>query len=711
MAKQVINFGTTINDGTGDSLRNGAQKINSNFTELYDLLGGSESISIVTNITAGPGLVASSSSGDITVRTLPATTTQPGSVIVGNGVTVNADGVISVPTYSLPRASTNILGGIKVGSNLEINNDGVLSAIATPYTLPTASLTVKGGIKVGNGLEMVDGFLNVTTSEIAAALQSGAVTVQLEDDGDVTGRLKASGPLIVLAGGQESNDNYVQLQWTQDRDNPDLVKSNYLWLDTNGISLSTTNPVETEFLSLYTNTLFYNTQGTLTFNDLGQAGPVQSPEGIDLYASEGMNWTQLNYGNRNIVWVTENGAYIDVSTDPAPAPASRWEFNLDATTVIPGSIEIKGDTTLALVEFNELTADRNLKLAEINDLQGQIGSKGSELTFWQGVLASGPLNPQYGQASTRINELNLEIVALQGELSVANGEIEIIQNNLNAVTSLLSNPSVTLTYVVEDGVLDINNGAVRFPDGTIQTTAYLGTALPDITVDRLTNGDNEVILGSDGTLTVDGTIYSASNMSVESITDTSITAGTDLKLYSSGLFALRNYSTTDSVAISTQYNSEDENIWLFNADGTITFPDNSVQTTAYNNNITNQSDDNSTILTVGSTMTRELLKVRITVTNSTEVVVEFNYANPETSVILSGNNGTTNFFNGPTTVLSGNVIYYPITTAPLTQIGDLVTAVIADHSFHKMYRITAMYRDIPDETTVASVYCTIEQLM
>ena len=36
MAKQVINIGTTANDGTGDPLRSAFDKVNDNFTELYD---------------------------------------------------------------------------------------------------------------------------------------------------------------------------------------------------------------------------------------------------------------------------------------------------------------------------------------------------------------------------------------------------------------------------------------------------------------------------------------------------------------------------------------------------------------------------------------------------------------------------------------------------------------------------------------------------
>jgi hypothetical protein len=39
MAKYSINRGTTANDGTGDNLRAGADKVNLNFTEIYTAIG------------------------------------------------------------------------------------------------------------------------------------------------------------------------------------------------------------------------------------------------------------------------------------------------------------------------------------------------------------------------------------------------------------------------------------------------------------------------------------------------------------------------------------------------------------------------------------------------------------------------------------------------------------------------------------------------
>jgi hypothetical protein len=40
MAQEIINIGTTPNDGTGDSLRDGGTKINNNFTEIYNFTNG-----------------------------------------------------------------------------------------------------------------------------------------------------------------------------------------------------------------------------------------------------------------------------------------------------------------------------------------------------------------------------------------------------------------------------------------------------------------------------------------------------------------------------------------------------------------------------------------------------------------------------------------------------------------------------------------------
>lgn len=50
MTRQAISTGSAANDGTGDTLRQAAQKINENFVELYQFLGGGDSNLLSTQI-------------------------------------------------------------------------------------------------------------------------------------------------------------------------------------------------------------------------------------------------------------------------------------------------------------------------------------------------------------------------------------------------------------------------------------------------------------------------------------------------------------------------------------------------------------------------------------------------------------------------------------------------------------------------------------
>ena len=68
MAKLGISTGSSPNDGTGDSLIDGAVKANSNFTEIYTAIGDGTTIAIpVTSVTAGAGINVSGSTGSVTI--------------------------------------------------------------------------------------------------------------------------------------------------------------------------------------------------------------------------------------------------------------------------------------------------------------------------------------------------------------------------------------------------------------------------------------------------------------------------------------------------------------------------------------------------------------------------------------------------------------------------------------------------------------------
>jgi len=91
MAYQALGLGTTANDGTGDSLRTGGDKINDNFVELYTKLGNGSALTAdtVTLLTAAQTLT----NKNLTSPTITGTGAIAG-VFTGN-ITGNVTGNVS----------------------------------------------------------------------------------------------------------------------------------------------------------------------------------------------------------------------------------------------------------------------------------------------------------------------------------------------------------------------------------------------------------------------------------------------------------------------------------------------------------------------------------------------------------------------------------------------------------------------------------------
>ena len=98
MAKQTINLGSSPNDGTGDHLRAGGDKINDNIDELYTALGDGTDLKIVVAGASSNQILqwstsnnrfeptASAAAGDISVDTTPQ---------LGGDLDVNGNKIIS----------------------------------------------------------------------------------------------------------------------------------------------------------------------------------------------------------------------------------------------------------------------------------------------------------------------------------------------------------------------------------------------------------------------------------------------------------------------------------------------------------------------------------------------------------------------------------------------------------------------------------------
>ena len=98
MAKQTLGLGSSANDGTGDSLRIGGDKINDNFDELYTAIGTGTALNITTAGASSNQILqwstsnnrfeptASAAAGDISVDTTPQ---------LGGDLDVNGNKIIS----------------------------------------------------------------------------------------------------------------------------------------------------------------------------------------------------------------------------------------------------------------------------------------------------------------------------------------------------------------------------------------------------------------------------------------------------------------------------------------------------------------------------------------------------------------------------------------------------------------------------------------
>lgn len=157
MAKQVINIGSTANDGTGDPLRTAFDKINDNFTELYDDDAGD-----VGSIVAGDAISVSSATGDVTVNVSGLTTSEIAAatlVIESEGIGSN-DNDTTLPTSAAVKdyVDTQISGitdndtTYTAGSGLDLNTQTNVFSLETDLRDGVTHI----GLDTGDYIEFTD---------------------------------------------------------------------------------------------------------------------------------------------------------------------------------------------------------------------------------------------------------------------------------------------------------------------------------------------------------------------------------------------------------------------------------------------------------------------------------------------------------------------------------------------------------------------------
>ena len=179
MAINLINRGSVANDGTGDNLRAGAEKVNANFSEIYTAIGDGTTISGIVKFADDSSTVTSISANGETIRILGGTGIT--STISGNDLTLAVDGTI------ITGSSTTTL------TNKTINGpDNTITNIANG-SLANSSITVSDGsnnspVNLGDTLTFAG-----TANEVNVVENAGTVTIGMPDNVVITGNLTVNG--------------------------------------------------------------------------------------------------------------------------------------------------------------------------------------------------------------------------------------------------------------------------------------------------------------------------------------------------------------------------------------------------------------------------------------------------------------------------------------------------------------------------------------
>ena len=158
MARQLVGIGSSANDGTGDTLRDGIDKVNDNFIEIYGKIGDGTTIGTFTTtgitstgdftIDGSADIILDADGGDVFFKdggtTFGSATNTSGNLIVKSGTT-------TALTFS--GANVTAAGTIDSGA---ITSTGVVTG--TGFTIGSAAINE-------TELEIIDG-ATVTTTEL-----------------------------------------------------------------------------------------------------------------------------------------------------------------------------------------------------------------------------------------------------------------------------------------------------------------------------------------------------------------------------------------------------------------------------------------------------------------------------------------------------------------------------------------------------------------
>ena len=200
MAYQSLDLGTSADDGTGDSLRVGGDKINDNFSEIYTLLGtgtaltsGLSANATVVTLTSAVGTFTTLTPAAADGTALGSATLEWSDLFLADGAVINlgADQDVTlthVADTGILLNSTRQLQFGDSGTYIHQSADGVLDLVSdTELELNATTIDINGAVEISGTLAQV-GVLTTTATQVATGgITSGSNIVSDTDSTDDLG--------------------------------------------------------------------------------------------------------------------------------------------------------------------------------------------------------------------------------------------------------------------------------------------------------------------------------------------------------------------------------------------------------------------------------------------------------------------------------------------------------------------------------------------
>jgi len=464
MALQSLNLGTNPDDGTGDTLRIGGDKINDNFSEIYTLLGTGNEFTSGLSATATVVTLSSAVGTFTTLTPAAADGTALGSaslewsdLFLADGAVINLGSdqdvtLTHVADTGILLNSTRQLQFGDSGTYIHQSADGVLDLVSdTEIEINATTIDINGNADVSG---------TVTFGSIT----DGAITVTAFVDED-----NMSSDSATLIPTQQSVKAYVDSEIASSA-------SSFVLEDDDGTEVTVSDSKEVKFIGAGITTNWTDTDnGTdgdpydLTFTvDAAQTG-ITSIKNTSLVVGRDDD-NLIKFG-------TDDQIIFEVSGGDNVIFKASGEIEASSLD-ISGDVDVDG--TLETDAFSIAGTAVTSTAAELNILDG-VTSTAAELNILDGVTSTAAeLNILDGVTSTAA-ELNI----LDGVTSTA---AELNYLDISALGTTQASKAVTTD----------SNGDVLFPDGD---KVRLGAGA-DLILQH--DGSHSYIQNSTGNLTLQG---------------------------------------------------------------------------------------------------------------------------------------------------------------------------------------------------------------